>query len=308
MTGEPSVPFRIQLQNICEMVEQTKIHRERRHSDFVRRFNDLVSRHARLTSGRLRRLSLDGIVLDLESLGIRPLTDRNPQFWDTEITQQSPRNRTPIDRPSPMSRNETNNSSYLPQITDMNVKKTLNENDATDKPAVEKRSQANPRVTFKLELSFHCNTPSPPITNVRPTRPKAKSPVVFAKRKPSVVSIESDATHTSRQAHRKLQRAYTRIVSMKKMTFMRRQSTVLSLVPKDVCKDLELPNSPPYRREWSGNGFGSPQNIEGQRLKLGGPPQLRLAFGRKRPDAETTKAKLHRTIQRMRTWKGFQDR
>ena len=66
--SEETKSFRCQLEEIREHLEKCKLERVKRHSEFTRRVDDIKARHERLTSGRLRRLSIEGIIVDIDSI------------------------------------------------------------------------------------------------------------------------------------------------------------------------------------------------------------------------------------------------
>lgn len=239
MSSEVPVTFRQQLEDMSNNLEHCKLERQRRHSEFTSRFVDIVARHERLTSCRLRRLSMEGILIDINSIKTPARAKTFHSFGNTTMDiHRDERDHLSYVSAVINSRKDTNKRL---QKLNMNDKETSNE-EATEKlnTADELQQHAsNPQ--FKLEFSFDCRNPksrkgiTANLHNFTTIRTKA------------LIDLDSGVLNKQKIRRVQIRKAITKVVNIQRLTTPRHQA-VLSLAPIDIGEISNVRNANDHGR------------------------------------------------------------
>jgi hypothetical protein len=262
--SDVTVPFRQQLDEICNHLENCKIERVRRHSAFTKRFEQIVARHERLTSGRLRRLSLEGVFVDFDSIRgqRREHTFSANGTNDLSALPYLRRSKTEFDK-------DTGWYGGAPKLYDDNLPEMRERH--RNRSVVQKTSSGTraghdeDQYAYKhlrLEISFDSKNPNNPHL-LKPTQLSYQKGWNNRRNKSSFLN-----SHSAKRDRNKFQKAYAKVINVQRFTAHRRH-TVLSMAP------IELGENPPNYRNSSLNNSnndmrnGSPGFFLGSQISPG---------------------------------------
>lgn len=222
LEGTP-VTFRHKLEEISKQLEHCKLERQRRHSVFIKRFDDIVARHERLTSGRLRRLSMEGIFVDINTIkrsgNDTKIHANTADLFLPDISQAT----NDISKKIPSKSKSSESAETTIQIKEM------------DSYYAQDKHRAVPNLPhnilphiLKLELQFDCKHPQTSgFHNIdKNLRQGKKTPDLLGNR-----------GHRTKMAGQ----TFHKIMNIQKLTSLRRHQTVLTMSPVDIGEDSEIP-------------------------------------------------------------------
>ena len=281
---EGKVPFKQQLDDICIHIEKCKIEQARRHSEFAKRFDDIVARHDRLTSGRIRRLSLEGIIVDIDSIR-GPRREQTFCATGTNDVFSLPylrRSKTEFDVDT--SRNGESSSVIKDKLHDRKerhcsrevVQKTRRGTSAVHNGDIHSYKQ------LRLEISFDSKNPNNS-NLIKPTHVSLrKGP---RNRRNTTFHNSNSAKHN----RNKFQKAYAKVIHIQRFTSQRRH-TILSMAP------IGLGENPTTIRSVS------PNNLNNNNTRNGSPG---FFLGSQVPPGTSGKRKFKRAIKKLENAKKF---
>lgn len=233
MSNETHGTFRSKLEEISLNLEKCKKERQRRHSQFTKRIDDVVERYDKLISGRLRRLSMEGIVVDIDAVRSHRREATFAATTDTNYNDSLDSNRRNLVQ-------EVSHDSGKTKVPAIHSE----HNSTCDQRNSHEAREQSVKFQLRLELSFDSKRQNSQI--------RSNENGVHQNRSGTSYSLFAADKKSSRQ--QKLRRAFAKAVQLQPLAALGRHHTVLSLVPIDIGEKSQLPDIIHCEKYWKGYG------------------------------------------------------
>lgn len=233
MSNETHGTFRSKLEEISLNLEKCKKERQRRHSEFTKRIDDAVERYDKLISGRLRRLSMEGITVNIDAVRSHRREATFVATTETNFNDSLDSNRRSLVQEVCHDSSKTK----VPAIQS-------DHNSTCDQRNSHEAREQSVKFQLRLELSFDSKKQNSKI--------RSNEKGVHRNRSETSYSLLTADKKSSRQ--QKLQRAFAKAVHLQPLAALGRHHTVLSLVPIDIGEKSQLPDIIHCEKYWKGYG------------------------------------------------------